>query len=325
MLVLADLLALAVIAVYAVRGFMRGLTARLLGLLGLAVSFFAAWLFWGWAGRRLNAFFGVPLVLACALGAALSFLAAYVVFFGLVHLVRRRNKSRRAQTAAKPQYPWADKLSGAALGACVGALMAAGLVWMYNAASLTPGGAAWPDIRDTAAARLSGLIIQSEAYLFARAATDDPALSRIIARSASDLKAAVEDIQRIQRNPEVAALAHDAQFADAVLKADREAIKGNPRLNRLLEDPEFLRSARDLRLLPTESDAAATREQAAEQLARAGRKMSRIRADAEIQDVLRDGAIQEMAEDGDFGRLVQDERAWKLAGRVMQIIRTDQQ
>jgi hypothetical protein len=32
-----------------------------------------------------------------------------------------------------------------------------------------------------------------------------------------------------------------------------------------------------------------------------------------------------MLEDRDFGKLVQDERAWKLAGRVMQIIRTGQQ
>jgi hypothetical protein len=323
--VLADLLALAVIVVYAVRGFMRGLTASLLGLLGLAGSFLAAWLLWGWAGRRLNAFFGMPPVLAFALGASLVFLAAYVIFFVLVYLIRRRNKSRRPQPAAKPKYPRADKLSGAALGACVGILMAAALVWMYTAAGLIPEAAAWPDIRDCFAARLSGFIIGSEAWLFARAATNDPMLSRIVARSVSDPKTAVEDVQRIKQNPEVAALAQDARFTDAVFNGDAETIKGNPRWNRLLEDPEFLRCARELGLLPAESDAASTREQAAEELAHVGRKMTRISADPEIQDILRDRAFQEMLEDRDFGKLVQDERAWKLAGRVMQIIRTGQQ
>ena len=325
MLVLADLLALAVIAAYAVRGFIRGLTASLLRLLGLAGSSFAAWLFWGWAGRRLHALFGTPPVLAYALGAALVFLIAYVIFLGLVYLIRRRIKAKKAQTAAKPRYPWADKLSGAALGACFGVLVAAALVWLYSVAGLTLAGAAWPDIRDSAAGRVSGLIIQTEAYLFARAATNAPALSRIIARSVSDPKAAVEDAQRIIRNPEVAALVHDAQFTGAVLKADREAIKGSPRLNRLLEDPEFLRSARDLRLLPVATETASTREQVAEQLARVGRKITRISGDPEIQDALRDGAIQKMLDEKDIGGLVQDERVWKLAGRTLQIIRADPQ
>ncbi|MGD0999292.1 MAG: CvpA family protein [Candidatus Brocadiia bacterium] len=325
MLVLADVVTLAVVAVYAVRGFMRGLTSSLLGLLGLAGAFFAAWLLWGWAGRRLNESFGIPLVLACALGATFVFLVVYVMFFLLVHLIRRRNKSRKAQPAPKPKYPWADKLSGAALGACVGMLMAAALVWIYNAAGLTPGATAWPDMRDSAASRLSSLIIGSEAYLFARAATNDPALSRVVARSVSDPKMAVEDVQRIKQNPEVAALARDAQFTDAVFKGDAEAIKGNPRWNRLMEDPEFLRCARDLGLLPAESDAASTREQAADQLARVGRKMTQIGADPEVQDLLRDKAFQETLNDGDLGKLMQDERTWELAGRVMQIIRTDRQ
>jgi hypothetical protein len=136
---------------------------------------------------------------------------------------------------------------------------------------------------------------------------------------------AVEDVQRIKQNPEVAALARDAQFTDAVFKGDAEAIKGNPRWNRLMEDPEFLRCARDLGLLPAESDAASTREQAADQLARVGRKMTQIGADPEVQDLLRDKAFQETLNDGDLGKLMQDERTWELAGRVMQIIRTDRQ
>ena len=108
-------------------------------------------------------------------------------------------------------------------------------------------------------------------------------------------------------------------------KGDAEAIKGNPRWDRLMADPEFLRCARELGLLPAESDAASTPEQAADQLARVGRKMTQIGADPEVQDVLRDKAFQETLNGGDLGKLMQDERTWKLAGRVMQIIRTDQQ
>ena len=325
MLVLADLVALAVIVFYAVRGFRRGLTASLLGLLGVACSFVAAWLLWEWAGRLLNESFGMPMVLACALGASLVFLVTYVLFFLTAHFIRRRRKSGKTQAAAKPKYPWADKLSGAALGAFVGLLMAAALVWMYTAAGLTPGAAGWPDIRDSMAARLSGFIIGSEAWLFARVATDNPALSRIVAQSVSDPKAAVEDVQRIKQNPKVAALLDDGEFTAAVYKGDAEAIKANPRWKRLLEDPDFLRSARELGLLPAESDSASTPEQAADQLARVGRKMTQISADPEVQDILRDKDFQETLNDGDLGKLMQDERTWKLAGRVMQIVRTEPQ
>ena len=72
------------------------------------------------------------------------------IFFGFVHLIRRRIKAKKAQTAAKPRYPWADKLSGAALGACFGVLVAAALVWLYSAAGLTLACASWPDIRNSA-------------------------------------------------------------------------------------------------------------------------------------------------------------------------------
>jgi uncharacterized membrane protein required for colicin V production len=321
--VIADLVVLAVIATYAVRGFMRGLTASLLGLLGVVVSFFAAWLCWGWAGRFLNASFNLPPVLACAIGAALVFLVVNILFSGLVFLIRRRNKAKRAQTAANPRYPWADKLSGAALGACFGILMAAMLVWLYNVAGLTEVGASWPDIRNSAAGRLSGFIIRSEAYVFTRAATNSPALAGIIARSARDPKSAAEDIERIKQNREVTALIQDAQFTNAVLRADREAIKRNPRLNRLLEDRAFVRSARNLGFLPAESETVSTQDQAAEYLARVGLKMARIKADPEVQDVMRDAAIQKMLDEKNFDGLVLDERVWKLAGRVMQIIRSD--
>ncbi len=323
--VIADLLALAVIAACAVRGFMRGLTASLLGLLGVAVSFFASWLLWGWAGRRLNASFGLPSVHAYALGALLVFLGVYVLFSGLVYLIRWRNRAKRAQAATKPRYPWADKLSGAALGACFGILAAAMLAWLYNVAGLTEVGVSLPDIRTSAAGRLSGFIVQIEAGLGARAATNSPALAGIIARSARDPKAAVEDVERIKQNPELVSLIQDAQFTGAVLRADREAIKDNPRLNRLLADPAFVRSARDLRLLPAQSETVSTQDQAADQLARVGLKMARIKSDPQIQDVLRDGAIQKMLDEKDFDGLVQDERVWKLAGRVMQIVRSDQQ
>ncbi len=108
--------------------------------------------------------------------------------------------------------------------------MAAALVWMYTAAGLTPGAAGWPDIRDSAAARLSGFIIGSEAWLFARIATDNPALSRIVAQSVSDPKAAVEDVQRIKQNPKVAALLQDGEFTDAVIQGRRGGDQGQPAL-----------------------------------------------------------------------------------------------
>jgi len=325
MLLLADLVALAVVAAYAVRGFMRGLIGSLLHELGLALSLFAAWLLWGWAGRRLIGSFGAPVVLGYALGALFVFLIVHAVFVVLVYFIRRRRKARRAQAGVKPKYPWADKVSGAAFGACFGILTAALLVCLYNVASLTPTAAAWPDIRDSAASRLSSPVIRAVSYVFARVAANDPALSRIIARTMSNPKAAAEDARRIKQNPDVAALAQDARFTDAVLRGDRKAIEDNPRLNRLLENPEFLRSARDLRLLPAESATVSTREQAAEELVRAGRRISRIRTDPEIQDALRDGVIRKMVEDGDLSGLAQDERVWKIGRRAMQIIRTNPQ
>ncbi len=322
---LADLVALAVIAFYAVRGFRRGLAASLLGFLGVTASLVAAWLLWDWAGRRLNASFGMPMVLACALGASLVFLVTDATFFLTVYLIRRRRKRKQAQPAAKPKYPRADKLSGASLGACIGILTAAAVIWMYTAAGLMPGAAAWPDIRGSAAARLSGLIIGAEAWLFARAVTDDATLSRIVARSVSDPKAAVEDVQSIKQNPKVVELLQDVRFTDAVYKGDAEAIEANPRWKRLLEDPEFLRCARETGFLPAESDAAHAPGQAAEELARVGRKMTQISADPEVRDVLRDRDFQEMLNGGDLGKLLQDERTWKQAGRVLQIVRADQQ
>ena len=264
------------------------------------------------------------MVLACALGPSLVFLVAYVLFFLTVHLIRRRRKSGKTKPPRNRNIrgrincraqPWRVRRPPDGGGA--------GLDVYRGGADA---GSRWdgPISGTSMAARLSGFIIGSEAWLFARIATDNPALSRIVAQSVSDPKAAVADSSASSRTPKLPRSSTTASSPPRYTRATRKRSRPT-RAGKLLDHPISSAARESWGFFQRSQTPPPRRSRRRTTSPRVGRKMTRSALTRKCNIPAGQGLSGDAEPRKIQANSMQDERTWKLAGRVMQIVRADQQ
>lgn len=316
--IVADIAALALMALAVWRGWRKGLVRSLIGLAQGVVVYLGAWTLGRPLARLFSSSGGEPGIKALAAG----FLLAVVLMILLTEIAlwfawrsyQRRMESRPAEHRERAER-W-DRAGGACFGAVAALLTISILVWMYALLGAAAG-PRLPSINGSVCAALSRVVMRPLLYPFARRFASEPETAALAARAISDPATTAASVRRLAENPDVAALSRDRSFGENVLNSDRDAILRNPAYRRIFENPESVDSLRQLGWLRPGQDAEAARGEMADRLAAAGANVRKLRDDPEVQSLLHDPELKRRADAGDLVGLLDDPRVRRLVSRVL--------
>lgn len=301
---IADLLALALMAFFAWRGYRRGILVCAISLGGAVLGYAAAFLLSGFLGQRLAGVVDWP-AMHCRL-------VAGIVVFAVISMVTRLSvrgmiKRRRAEERDGKRDPLGglSRLGGAVSGAVMALLAVVLIHWVYALARGAEPETPLPDVAAGAGGSFSRAVVQ------AAAAT---AMNNDVARMVSRPDESANRLRDFLALDSVNTLIADEDFREALLDGDEQAVAENPSYVAVFEDPEAVEALRQVGALAGDDQEA--REDLARRLAEIGR---RLRDALETPEVA--AAVAGLREDGllerqNWPRLVMDPRFAQIVQKV---------
>ena len=289
-----DLLALALVCVFAGFGAARGAFAGAVGLMRLFLAAAAGLLLGPLLGPGLASAAALPGPGGTALAGTLAFAFFYVVL-GLLARWLRRLEERRIGLSRTP----VDRLGGAALGALRGVVAAVPLVWMVlwidvlRVAGIAPGLPELPPSRAVAATE-AAVETGTLAYV-----GDDPG-GRVAARLAARPAATIGQLEWLVSDPRVVDLRADPAFWDSVERGKVDAALARPSFERLAGDAGLRRKLAAVGLVEAEAaeDPAGFQAAMADVLRELGPRLHALRQDGELERLLEDPEVAKLARSG---------------------------
>jgi membrane protein required for colicin V production len=306
-----DLLALALLAGFALMGALRGAFATGMGLLTLVVSYAAAVLLAPVLGPALAEHFELPVILAYAVAGSGAFLAAYFVMGVANTLVRRF--ARRQDGVRTPR----DRFLGAAFGTLRGALLVLVVSWLaiwVDALRETGTVELLPGLDGSKAAAVTSEVVESGV----RAAASDERTGRVVARVAARPGATIVEARSLLEDSTFTALQDDALFWSYVEHGNVDAALNRVSFQHIIRDAPLRQRLADLGVIDEEAarDAGAFRAAAAEVLREVGPLIKGLKNDPEVQRLVEDPQVVAMLESGDTLGLIRHEGFRSLVDRV---------
>ncbi len=313
---IADLLALALAAIFAYRGYRRGTLPALLGALRVICAYAGAYFLAGPLGGVLHRLFGLLNIVALLVAGAVILLAVKILFRLLGRKIERIRKKRKKETPVG-SLSLPDRIGGSLIGLLGGVATVLLLCWAYN---LVRGG--WadprpPDISLSLTSRSSRYLIGRAAYAGLRASAKSPEKAGRIARLISQPGRTMGDFRRLTREPAVLQLLGSETFRAAFLSGDDLRILYNWDLQNLLHDEAAVRQLKNLAVIPDDYRSAEFQEKLAKSLARAGRRTQAALNDPRLHETVRELRNEGLLETGQLPKLILDPRFLKVIDRTI--------
>jgi membrane protein required for colicin V production len=289
-----DLVALAILAVFAGIGAARGALRTGMGLLALVVGYVAAIFLARPLGALIAASFSISEWLAVPLGGTAGFAIGYAGTALTGALLRRFTESPGGERSPR------DRFLGACFGALRGALVVLMVSWLalwLDAMRETGGGAPVPPVAESAAARVTGEVVERGIG----AALGDQPGGRMAARLAARPAATIADMEEVLESESIEGLRSDAGFWAEVEQGDVDAALARTSFRLLASDPDVRSRLADLGMVREEAaaDAQAFREDVAEVLHQVAPRIRGLKEDPEVQALVGDPEVVAMLESGD--------------------------
>jgi uncharacterized membrane protein required for colicin V production len=289
-----DLVALAVLAVFALLGALRGGFRTGMGLLALAAGYAAAVFGAAPLGPLVGNAFGLPELLALPVAGSLLFIAAYVLI-GIAGFALRRAGIGVDEPSARSRF------LGAVFGGMRGALVAILLTYLalwVDALRVTGRELPLPPTAGSKAGAMTGALVEAGVE---RALSDSGTAGRVAARVAARPASALEDIQALVDSPSVQGLRDEPLFWSYVEDGRVDVALTTPAATQLLRD-DFLRERLYGLGLVSEAarnDRARYRAELALVLEQVALRIRGLREDPELQQLVDDPDVVAMVQSGD--------------------------
>ncbi len=312
-----DLVALAILAIFALIGALRGGVASALGLFTLIASYAGA----VWAAQNLGASLadktGFSPLLAPVVAGTVGFFVTALVVGGLGAVIRHATNRLRGDSSLGVANRWVGGVIGAVRGALVVVLVSYLVIWL-DAAKQTgavDGLEAVPDIRISSAAKVTEKLVEKAVSATVDA---DVATADVMARLASRPGVAVTSVQAILADPRIEALQQDRFFWTLIENGAYPRAMNRQSFRAISSDPEMRSRFVDVGVVPeaTIDDPAAFERHFGEVLAEVGPRVKGLVDDPDLQALAQDPEVTSMLENGDTLGLFQHEGVQDLVAKV---------
>lgn len=310
-----DAVALAVLAVFALLGALRGALATGVGLASLAFAYTLALVAGARLGPGASERLGLPALAGPAVAGTLAFGLAFAAATLVGAWLVRRERERRGDLPRTG----ADRVGGAAFGTLRGVLVVFVLGWLVlwvDAARDMGSPMPLPPAQDSLAARVTAEAVETglEAAL-----ADAGPTGRLAARLAARPGTTLQGIQGLVEGERLRAVQEDRLFWSYVEAGAVDNALNQGSFVHLTRDPAFRRELADLGLVSEAAadDARIFRDEAREVLTAVGPRLVGLRDDEELQRMAEDPEIVALLESGDTLGLVTHPRFQALVARVL--------
>ncbi len=308
-----DLLALAVLAVFAGLGAARGALASGLALATLLAAYLLSVALASPLAPPVARASGAPPFLAVPLAGTLIFVvvaAAGTLASSIYRAVRRRRYRALPPT-------WLDRFGGALFGAGRGVfvVLALGLLAIWLDAARGE-----PTAPPPLVARATRAAVQEGAA----ALGGNDGGTRLLVEAATNPREALGRMQVVLADPQVVALRDDAAFWDAVEQGEVEDAMDRPSFSAIAADDALRGRLAGLGLVDQRAaaDPDAFQEQMGRALRAAGPRIRALRSDPALQSLTRDPELARLAQQGDTMALLARPDFQKLVAHVLEAAHT---
>ena len=306
-----DLFALGILVLFAVLGAAKGGLKTGLGLAALVVGYICAVLLAPIIGPRIAGPLDLSEWLALPLGGTLGFAAGYAAVAVLGALLRRLAERHGDEKSPR------DRFLGAMFGAVRGGLVVLLVSWLalwLDALRETGGGVPIPDISGSAAAAVTGEVVEHGS----EAAVGDQPGGRMVARIAAHPAAAIAEFEGVLENPNVTALRSDALFWSYVEHGNVDAAMNRSSFLQMERDVSLREQLAGLGLVHpvAATHRAIFRADLAQVLREVGPRIRALREDPALQELVEDPEVVAMLQSGDTMGLLRHPGLRRLVDRV---------
>ena len=296
--------------------------ASVISLIGIVLAYGAAYMFFRPVGRLFSSMFSLPPLLALpAAGLAIVSGVMILVSFGSYFLRRRLRASRRHSSGLAR---W-DAVGGALLGGAKGAALVIVFVWLLALLqNFSPESV--PNVRESFAAKLVMPTIRAAAVRVGKATGISEASSKVVGElltDPTDIAGTLNDIFEDQR---MQTLFSTPRWVEALSGSLSSTAMDHPAFQSLTSDDRFLRMAEKAGLLTGDSKEKSRHQiglELTEKLAPLARVIVHVSRDEKTRELLEDDQFLGKLRSNDLPSLVHDERFNRLAGGVMQALRSE--
>jgi uncharacterized membrane protein required for colicin V production len=306
-----DVIALFLLVLFAFLGARRGGLASGLGLLTLGVGYGAAVFFGARYADTAAEAFGVSPMLGMPLAGSIAFLGAFVAMSIL-------SKVLRALEAEHPSRSAQDRFFGGFFGAVRGGLIVLLLsylaIWV-DAMRVTGTAPDLPELGSSAAAALTESVVEAGVT----AAMGDSHSGRIVAHMASRPGEAIVEMQELMENPVISEIQNDPMFWTYVEHGSIDAAMNRRGMLALTYNHDMRKTLHDFGLIDAAAveDAELFREQTRGVLRELGPRLSNIKNDPKMQELMEDPEVLAAVQAGDHLTLMTHPGFQEVVARVM--------
>ncbi len=310
-----DVVALGILAAFALMGALRGGLVAGLALASLGVGYGAAI----WAAPRYGALAseltGVPGWLGMPIAGSAAFLLAFLVM-GVVSFAARHAWALEPGEKRSPRDRFLGASFGAARGALVVLLLSYLALWV-DALRVTGTAPDLPEVGSSAATRVTQRVVEAG---MGAMVDGDQATGKLVARIAARPGQSIVEMQALMEHPVIQELRSDEMFWTYVEAGSVDAALARRGAVALVYDGGMRQRLGELGLIDADAvaDSAAFREQAAQVLRQVGPRIRGLKNDPELQALMQDPAIVEAVQSGNHVALLGHPGFRAVVARVME-------
>ena len=311
-----DLIGLLILGVFMLLGMLRGTLASFMRILSLLLAYGVALWVAPLLGPTVAARMALPDLLGVPIAGSLAFAAAYLVLGVVAKLLqvweRRQRRGEERGTA--------DRVGGACLGAVQGAFIMLLIGWLglwIDAGRATGALESLPDTSGSALGKISQVVMETGGK--AMLDDGDPGARMALAMAARP-RETVEGVQRILDNPRIRTLQSDRLFWSYVENGAIDAAMNQGSFLGIAYDATLREELANVGLIDQNAaaDPRLFRNEARETFAEIGPRLSGLKNDPALKQLLQDPQVVAALESGDHLALLQNSAFRELVSRVME-------
>jgi uncharacterized membrane protein required for colicin V production len=309
-----DLVALGILALFAVMGALRGGLASGLGLASLGVAYAAAIFFAPRFGPLASELTGLPEMLGMPLAGSVGFLLGFLVMGGVSKLLRAIN-APADELGRSPRDRFLGGVFGFVRGGLVVLLLSYLAIWV-DALRTTGTAPDLPELGKSAAARVTESVVEAGVD----ALVEDEATGRVFASLAARPGQSIADLQGLMEHPVIEELQNDELFWSYVEHGSIDAALNRRGAIALIYDADVRRQLGALGLIDEAAveDSAVFRKAAHEVLSEVGPRLNGLKDDPELQALMTDPEVVAAVQSGNHLALMGHPGFRSVVTRVME-------